>query len=60
MDCPKCKGNMAEERESDFYGSTTFFKCLVCRKMVCQLEADVQSDRASAPMNKAEDPELFV
>lgn len=60
MDCPKCRGNMAREKENDFYGSTYFFKCLICRKTIYQLEADVHSETASVPMNKAEDPELFI
>lgn len=59
MPCPKCQGTMAEEKVSDFYGSTTFNKCLICRKIIYHLEADVHSEKASAHMNQREDPDLF-
>jgi hypothetical protein len=49
MHCPKCQGKMAEEKESDFYGSTPFYKCLICRKIICHLDADVHSEMESAP-----------
>jgi len=51
---------MAEENEFDLYGSVTFFKCLICRKIVTHLEADAQPKMASAPMNRSEDPEFFL
>jgi hypothetical protein len=51
---------MAKETESDFYGSTTFFKCRICRKIIFHLVADAEPEMASAPMNQAEDPEQFL